>query len=555
MQKLFLLTVFGFFVCLLSCSPIQKAVETSPSRYDTPVTLLVTPAGTASITYDSGPATVKLMKVSGLFPNWSSDSKRIFYVSGRDVLVMDLSNNSLRKLLDGKSASANPYLDGFSVSPDDQKIAIVDVMEQGAKDVRDIYVLHPDSWSIHRLTENAGNNTFPSWSADGKTIAFTSDRDGYARIYNMSETGENLVMLTRDPSDNMKPAFSKDGERLAFVSFRDGNAEIYVMSSDGSDQRNLTNNPAMDIDPNWSPDSGKIVFSSDRGGNFDLYVMDADGSNVERLTQTEEGEMQPAWSPSGNEIAFSTPSLPSAYLANENLKALDKGKTDKTEGVQFPDPEFEAAIRQHIGKPEGQITETDLQNVFILTAEDKGIRDITGIEKCVSLGILNLPGNDIEDISPLSKLTKLKLLTLPNNKIRDISSLSSLTNVEVLILISNQIVDIQPLSNLTKLETLLLIDNQITDMSALSHLTRLRKVRLDCNKIVDVKPLSDLPYLTVLGLQSNQVSDIGPLASNPGIGKWDEVKLRRNPLNDEAYDTHIPALQERGVKVSFSPKD
>jgi len=50
-------------------------------------------------------------------------------------------------------------------------------------------------------------------------------------------------------------------------------------------------------------------------------------------------------------------------------------------------------------------------------------------------------------------------------------------------------------------------------------------------------------------------SDIGPLVSNPGIGKWDEVKLRRNPLNDEAYDVHIPALQERGVKVSFDPRD
>jgi WD40 repeat protein len=553
MQKLFLLTVFGFFVCLLSCSPIQKAAETHPSRYDTPITLLVTPAGTASITYDS--ATVKLMKVNGLFPNWSSDCKRIFYVFGRDVIVMDISNNSLKKLLDGKSASANPYLDGFSVSPDDQKIAIVDVTEQGTKGVRDIYVLHPDSWSISKLTENAGNNAFPSWSADGKTIAFASDRDGYARIYTMSETGENLVMLTRGSSDNMKPAFSKDGESLAFVSFRDGNAEIYVMNPDESDQQNLTNNPAMDIDPNWSPDSGKIVFSSDRGGNFDLYVMDADGSNVERLTQTEEGEMQPAWSPSGNEIAFSTPSLPSAYLASKNLKSVVKGKTDKTEAVKFPDPEFEAAIRQRIGKPEGQITETDLQGVTLLSAENKGISDITGIERCVNLGILSLSGTKIEDISPLSALTNLRLLSLANSKVTDISPLSNLTNVEVLILAINRIVDIQPLSNLTNLETLTLADNQVTDISALSHLTRLRKLALDCNQIVDVKPLSNLPRLMSLGLYRNQVSDISPLVSNPGIGRGDEIRLRRNPLNDEAYDVHIPALQEGGVKVSFDPRD
>jgi internalin A len=228
---------------------------------------------------------------------------------------------------------------------------------------------------------------------------------------------------------------------------------------------------------------------------------------------------------------------------------------DRTIEVQFPDAKLEAAIRQSIGKPEGQITETDLQNVTLLTAENKGISDVSGIEKCVSLEILNLPGNDIEDISPLSALTKLKLLTLSDNKITDISPLSSLTNVEILILAINQIVDIQSLSNFTNLETLWLMDNQITDISALSRLTRLRKVGLDCNQIVDVKSLSDLPYLIVLGLHRNQVSDIGPLASNPGIGKWDEVKLRRNPLNDEAYDVHIPALQGRGVKVSFDPRD
>jgi len=223
--------------------------------------------------------------------------------------------------------------------------------------------------------------------------------------------------------------------------------------------------------------------------------------------------------------------------------------------VQCPDTKLEAAIRQSIDKPEGQITETDLQSVTLLTAENKGISDITGIEKCVNLEILNLPGNEIGDISSLNTLTKLKLLTISDNKITDISPLSRLTNVEILILAINRIVDIQPLSNLTNLETLWLMDNQITDIGALSHLTKLRKVGLDCNKIVDVKPLSNLPYLTVLGLQSNQVSDISPLASNLGIGKWDKVRLGRNPLNDEAYDTHIPALQGRGVKVSFDPRD
>lgn len=57
-----------------------------------------------------------------------------------------------------------------------------------------------------------------------------------------------------------------------------------------------------------------------------------------------------------------------------------------------------------------------------------------------------------------------------------------------------------------------------------------------------------------LDLSYNQISDISPLVSNSGIGEGDVVALEGNPLNDEAYDVHIPALIERGVKVVFDPK-
>jgi len=63
-----------------------------------------------------------------------------------------------------------------------------------------------------------------------------------------------------------------------------------------------------------------------------------------------------------------------------------------------------------------------------------------------------------------------------------------------------------------------------------------------------------LTYLPKLYLSGNQISDISHLASNAGIGWEDVVDLKGNPLNDEAYELHIPALQDKGVEVVFDLK-
>jgi hypothetical protein len=55
-----------------------------------------------------------------------------------------------------------------------------------------------------------------------------------------------------------------------------------------------------------------------------------------------------------------------------------------------------------------------------------------------------------------------------------------------------------------------------------------------------------------LDLRSNQIRDIAPLVSNDGFGSKSLILLAGNPLNDEAYDRHIPALLKRGVVVSPS---
>ena len=78
----------------------------------------------------------------------------------------------------------------------------------------------------------------------------------------------------------------------------------------------------------------------------------------------------------------------------------------------------------------------------------------------------------------------------------------------------------------------------------------LTRLELYGNQISDVSALSGLEKLSVLQLFRNTISDITPLVENKGLSAGDEVDLEGNPLNDEAYKVHFPALAERGVKVN-----
>ncbi len=144
--------------------------------------------------------------------------------------------------------------------------------------------------------------TFDS-DRDGK-IAFESDRDGNTEIYIMYVDGSDQTRLTNNAADDGYPSFSPDGSKIAFESNRDGNTEIYIMNIDGSDQTRLTNNAADDLYPSFLSDGPKIAFESNRDGNYKIYTMNVDGSEQVKLT---EGFLDPwaySFSPSGSRIAY-----------------------------------------------------------------------------------------------------------------------------------------------------------------------------------------------------------------------------------------------------------
>lgn len=150
--------------------------------------------------------------------------------------------------------------------------------------------------------------------APAKELVFSAAPEGRADIYVAGEDGSGLRRLTTNPADDFDPTWSPDGRHIAFRSNRDGNDEIYVMDADSSHERNISNDPDDDWSPAWSPRGDLIAFASGRGGRLmQVYTMEPDGSHVQRLT-SREGEY-PAWSPDGRRLAFasSTGSSSSAY--------------------------------------------------------------------------------------------------------------------------------------------------------------------------------------------------------------------------------------------------
>jgi TolB protein len=167
-----------------------------------------------------------------------------------------------------------------------------------------------DGSGERRLTSAGTQDIEPAWSPGGGQIVFTRgflrfDRSEQryeltrSEIWRVSADGRNARRLTRVRKgiEDFFPTWSPDGRRIAFVSDRSGHRDIYAMNRNGRALRRLTRAPGEDRWPAWAPHSQRIAFVSDRSGNDEIFVMQANGSNLRRLTRDPRADDQPVWRP------------------------------------------------------------------------------------------------------------------------------------------------------------------------------------------------------------------------------------------------------------------
>lgn len=197
--------------------------------------------------------------------------------------------------------------------------------------------------------------------------------------------------------------------------------------------------------------------------------------------------------------------------------------------VTFPDANLEAAIRQTISKPSGELHVSELAALTSLEASNRGIINLTGLEYCKSLSSLSLYDNQISDITPVAGLTNLSSIALQDNQISNLTPLAGLTNVTHLTMGSNQISNLTPLNNLTNLTHLALYNNHISNITPLVGLKSLNFLVLDSNQISDLTPLASLTNLTGLMIEQNQISNLTPLA---GLNHLSTLFLSFNQISN-----------------------
>ncbi|MFQ5606153.1 MAG: hypothetical protein ACE5HS_23015, partial [bacterium] len=186
-------------------------------------------------------------------------------------------------------------------SPDGKKLALV----RGEK----IFVYNLETKEQTQLTFK-GSNFFPSWSPDGKKIAYDSNSDnpgGTLSIWIMDADGENKKDLGAPElnpwrSPDWFPDFRIVHSRGTTIDNK-GTNDLFVMDTTGTGVAQLTESIAMDQTPKVSPDGMSIIWQ--RWGDPDDYdsavwLMNADGSDKVRLSDGYE----PDWAPDGRHIIF-----------------------------------------------------------------------------------------------------------------------------------------------------------------------------------------------------------------------------------------------------------
>lgn len=194
----------------------------------------------------------------------------------------------------------------------------------------EIYTSKTDGTDLRQLTSNGAYNAEATVSPDGRTIIFTSTRDGDIDLYTMSLTGGDVRRITSRVGYDGGAFFSPDGSKIVWRAaypqtaadtadyqrllnarlVRPARVELWVANADGSDAHQITRLGGANFAPFFNPDGKRIIFSSNfespRSGAFDLFLINVDGTGLEKVTTHPDFDSFPMWSPDGRKLVWAS---------------------------------------------------------------------------------------------------------------------------------------------------------------------------------------------------------------------------------------------------------
>ncbi len=225
-------------------------------------------------------------------PAWSPDSEQLAYVifedSGSAIYVRNIYTGVATRVSAREGVNGAP-----AFSPDGRKLALTLSSRTGNLDV---YTLDLATSELTRLTKSSAIDTEPSWSADGQTLYFNSDRSGGPQVYKVSVDGGNPSRITFEGNYNARPRVSPDGKSLLVVHESKGRYQIgrvdlltggLTLLSDGR----------LDESPSFAPNGAVLIYATSRGRRGGLATVSSDGQVKRELNSKGTSVREPVWSP------------------------------------------------------------------------------------------------------------------------------------------------------------------------------------------------------------------------------------------------------------------